>query len=308
MKIFDAHCDVLYKMWMNPQIDFTDRSLLHVNLEYLKQQKDTVIQCFAIYVPEHVTYEYRFHVSLEMVELFYEKIVNPYPEITLITTKKDIKKMKQGDIGAILTLEGCDAIGHSLTRLKTLYRLGVNAVGLTWNYANAVADGVLEERGAGLSNFGKQVVKENNRYKKWTDVSHLSEQSFWDTIEIAKYPIASHSNVKSIFNHKRNLNDNQIKALIERDGMIGLTFVPAFLDQHENATTSDLLKHIDHICSLGGQFHLGFGSDFDGITHTLMDLKHFGQYDQLINTLLKYYSSDLVRRFCYDNFIEHLPG
>ena len=103
-----------------------------------------------------------------------------------IQTKDDINMLKQDGIGAILTIEGCEAIGKDAMKLRLLYRLGVRSFGLTWNYANLLADGALETRGAGLTTFGKHVVQELNTLHVWTDVSHLNERSFWDVIEIAK--------------------------------------------------------------------------------------------------------------------------
>jgi len=222
--------------------------------------------------------------------------------------EEDIQALKHNEIGAILTLEGCDAIGTSLIKYKTLLRLGVSSVGLTWNYANAVSDGILEERGAGLSTFGKNVVKENNLVDAWTDVSHLSVKGFWDVLELAKYPIASHSNAYTICNHSRNLSDDQIKALISKNGMIGITFVPHFLNENGSAHITDVLKHIDYICALGGEFNLGFGSDFDGITETVIGLSSYKNYEDLINLLLKYYKEEQVKRFLFSNFVEHLPN
>ena len=94
--------------------------------------------------------------------------------------------LKQDEIGAILTLEGCEALGKDEMKLRLFYRLGVRSFGLTWNYANLLADGALETRGAGLTTFGKHIVQELNTLHVWTDVSHLNERSFWDVIEIAK--------------------------------------------------------------------------------------------------------------------------
>lgn len=102
-----------------------------------------------------------------------------------IQTKDDINMLKQDGIGAILTIEGCEAIGKDAMKLRLLYRLGVRSFGLTWNYANLLADGALETRG-GFNDFGKHVVQELNTLHVWTDVSHLNERSFWDVIEIAK--------------------------------------------------------------------------------------------------------------------------
>lgn len=306
MKIFDAHCDVLYQLWENPSLNFQNSPNLHITFEKLIQSGSKV-QCFAIYIPEKVRYLERFLVALEMVELFYTKVLAISPKLKLVRTKKDIEQLKDDEIGALLTLEGCDAIGKDLIKLKTLFRLGVSSVGLTWNYANDVADGSLEKRGAGLSDFGRRVVEENNAAYAWTDVSHLSEKGFWDCIEVSKYMIASHSNCYSLCAHPRNLNDEQIKALIKKDGMIGVTFVPQFLTENKVATIDDILKHLEHICALGGENNVGFGSDFDGITTTTLGLENYQGYEKLLTALSKHYSSSQIEKFLFTNFYNHLP-
>lgn len=307
MKIFDAHCDVLYKLWLNPALCFDSSDELHVDYKRLKNGQAKV-QCMAIYVPEDVPYQERFEAALEMVNILNDKILSTFEDLKLVKTKKDIEKLTANEIGIILTLEGCDAIGNSLTRLRTLFHLGVKSVGLTWNYGNAVADGILEPRGAGLSLFGKKVVEENNRFNAWTDVSHLSIKGFWDVLELADYPIASHSNAYSLCQHPRNLHNDQIKALIEKDSIIGINFVPYFLNETGAATIKDVVNHIDYICQLGGEKNIGFGSDFDGITATVAGLEHYGCYNQLVEELYKHFTEDQIYHFCYKNFVDHLPN
>ncbi len=306
MKIFDAHCDVLYKLWLNPTLSFLSSEELHVTFNGLRAGKGKV-QCMAIYIPEEVPFQERFDVALEMVNILYEKILPISPDLRLVKTKKEINELKEHEIGIMLTLEGCDAIGTSLTRLRTLFHLGVRSVGLTWNYSNAVADGILEPRGAGLSLFGKKVIEENNLNKAWTDVSHLSIKGFWDVLELAKYPIATHSNALALCPNPRNLNDDQIKALIKKDSIIGINFWPYFLTGEASATVTDVLKHIDYICGLGGEKNIGFGSDFDGISQTVTGLEKFRYYGHLVEELYRNFTADQVYHFCYQNFVNHLP-
>ncbi|MCZ0754108.1 dipeptidase [Anoxybacillus sp. J5B_2022] len=303
--IFDAHCDALMKLWKNRSLSFADSQELHVTFQSLAKTKSKV-QCFAIYIPEYIPEEARFTVALEMVDLFFEHIIGRFPTIKFVQTKADIDALADDEIGAMLTLEGCEAIGTNLVKLKTLLRLGVMSVGLTWNWANAVADGAWEDRGAGLTRFGKQVIAQLNEAKRWTDVSHLSEKAFWDAVEIAEFPIASHSNAYALCPHPRNLRDEQIRALIQKNGMIGITFVPYFLTTKQ-ASISDVLRHLDHVCSLGGEQHVGFGSDFDGIDETTIGLENSRGYEQLMNELQKRYTATAVERFLFRNFYEHLP-
>ncbi len=307
MKIFDGHCDVLYKLFINPTLDFCQSAELQVNLERLNSS-GTRVQLFAIYVPESVHPDLKFEAALRMVDLFYEKVLSPNPQMKLVTNRAEIGQLAENEIGALLTLEGCDAIGQDLLKLRTLLRLGVRSVGLTWNYANHVADGAMEERGAGLTKFGRQVVQLLNETKTACDVSHLSERGFWDVLEVAESVFASHSNSYVKCPHPRNLRDDQIKELIKRNSVIGITFVPEFLSgRKETASIDDVLRHLDHICSLGGENHVGFGSDFDGIEFTVKNLSGNEQYENLCNELQKYYTDIQVRKFLYENMAARLP-
>ncbi|MGV2941187.1 dipeptidase [Mesobacillus sp. LC4] len=307
MKIFDAHCDVLYKLFVDPTLDFSKAPELQVNLERL-EASNTKVQLFAIYVPESVHPDLKFEAALRMADLFYEKVLKPHPHIKLVKDRGDIDQLAENEIGAVLTLEGCDAIGQDLLKLRTLLRLGVRSVGLTWNYGNYVADGALEERGAGLSRFGRQVVQLLNETGTPCDVSHLSEQGFWDVMDGADHVFASHSNCYSLCQHRRNLKDDQIKALIDRDSVIGVTFVPEFLSgKKTSASIQDVVRHLDHICSLGGENHVGFGSDFDGIEFSVRNLEGNDQYENLWNELQKYYSDIQVNKFLYKNMASRLP-
>ena len=306
MKIFDAHCDVLYKMFINRHLEFEYSPQLQVHLKGLLSA-GVKVQCFAIYIPESVHPETRFNAALFMVELFYEKVLKPSSQLKFISTCEEMERLAANEIGAILTLEGCDAIGNDLLKLKTLLRLGVSSVGLTWNYGNNVADGILEERGAGISNFGKEVLNILNTTHTWCDVSHLSERGFWDVMEYGDYPIASHSNCYSLCPHPRNLKNDQIEALIDRDSVMGLAFEPEFLTGSQMAKVTDIVRHLENVCSLGGEEHVGFGSDFDGTNGKVKGLDSVEQYDYLINELIKYYSITQVENFLYKNFHNRFP-
>jgi membrane dipeptidase len=300
--IFDAHCDVLMKLYLESDtLSFQSKEDMHITYPQLCEGGSKV-QLFAIYIPSHLKPGQRFQAALNMVNLFHNRIIEPHPEMKFITSKEDIENLSHNEIGAILTLEGAEAIEEDIGKLETLYRLGVRSVGLTWNWANAAADGALEPRGGGLTNFGSDMVKFLNEKKLWTDVSHLCENAFWDVIEEAHYPIASHSNAYSICPNPRNLKNDQIESLINKDSVIGITFVPPFLNKKGSAELTDIVRHIEHICSLGGEDHVGFGSDFDGINETVKGLSSYHQYENLIVILQRYYSDRQIRKFLYGNF------
>ena len=167
--IFDAHCDVLLKLYLEPGTGaFQSKGSLHITYPQLLQGRSKV-QLFAIYIPSDLKPGQRFQAALEMVNMFYNQILKPNPKLKLVTSKKDVEILKEDEIGAMLTLEGAEAVEEDLTKLEILYRLGVRSVGLTWNWANAAADGALEPRGGGLTNFGYDIVSFLNEKKLWTD-------------------------------------------------------------------------------------------------------------------------------------------
>jgi len=304
VNIIDLHCDVLWKLWESKgKIRFADSPELDANKERL-QKGNVKVQCFAVFVSPELKSNEQFQTALEQINYFYTEILEKNPDIIQIRDWKDVLDLKPGQTGAVLTLEGVDCIGNDLQKLSLLNHMGVRAVGLTWNYGNLAADGAEELRGAGLTMFGKQVVLLNNQRKMLTDVSHLSERAFWDVMELADYPIASHSNAKALCNHPRNLTDKQAEALFAKNAMVHVVFYPEFIAKKEIVTISDLIKHIDHFCSIGGVRHIGFGSDFDGIDRHISGLENASQYQNLINELLKYYSEDQVRGFAGQNFLE----
>jgi membrane dipeptidase len=310
LKIIDTHCDALFKLQQSKRqlfqkkpLQFKDSPELNTNLGYLKTGNVNV-QFFAIFMMPEVPNEEKWQHALEQIDIFYHEILGQNPEMKHIKNWQDIKHLKAGEIGAVLTLEGADAFGNDLAKLRLLYQLGVMSIGLTWNNANLCADGVGEPRGAGLTEFGKEVVKLNNEHGVLTDVSHLSIKAFWDVMELAKHPIASHSNAYTLCKHPRNLNDEQIQAMFDKKAMIHVVFWPPFINyEQHNASISDLIKHIDYLCSLGGVRNIGLGSDFDGISSFITDLENASKYQNLINELLKHYSEDEVKGFAYRNFL-----
>lgn len=307
MNIIDLHCDALLKLWMKKgALRYSNSPELDTNKERL-QKGGVKVQCFAIFIPPAMKAEEKFQAALDQVDYFYNEILGNNPEMKHIKNWEDFDKLEEEEIGAMLTLEGADAIGNDLHKLSILYHLGVRSVGLTWNNANLAADGAGEPRGGGLTLFGKEIVQFNNEHKILTDVSHLSERGFWDVMELAKYPIASHSNAKALCNHRRNLSDRQAEAIFAKSGLVHIVLYPHFITESGKADISDVIRHIDHFCALGGVSQIGLGSDFDGIDTYVNGLEDASCYQNLIEGLLQHYSEEQVRGFAYKNFLNHRP-
>jgi membrane dipeptidase len=305
MYIIDFHCDALLKLWESKgALRFSNALELETNKTRLQQGK-VKVQCFAIFIDPSIHSDHKFQCALEQIDYFYQEVLGNNPEMKHIKNWGDFDQLKSGEIGAMLTLEGADAIGNDLTRLRILYQLGVRSVGLTWNNANLAADGAGEPRGGGLTLFGKEIVRLNNQFQVLTDVSHLSERAFWDVIDLADYPIASHSNSRALCDHPRNLYDAQAKAMFEKGGMIHVVYCPPFIKKNGQASVADLVNHIDHFCGLGGKKQIGLGSDFDGISTYVKGLEDASKSQNLINELLKYFKEEEVKGFAYKNFLDH---
>src|SRR5690606_29308304 len=128
-----------------------------------------------------------------------------------------------------------------------------------------------------------------------------------DLLEIANYPIASHSNSKTLCGHQRNLTDDQATHLFKKNGLIHVVYNPPFITEKDSASISDMIAHIDHFCSLGGVNQIGLGSDFDGISKKISNLEDASMHPALIEELLKKYSEDEVKGFAYKNFLNYIP-
>ena len=307
MNIIDLHCDVLYKMHESKgKMTFKDSADLDVTYEKLKQG-GVHIQAFAIFISPSIKSDEKFQVALDQIHYFYSDVIGKNPNMKALKTWEDFDQLQEGQIGAFLTLEGVDCIGNDLQKLSILHELGVRSIGLTWNNANLAADGVGEERGAGLTTFGKEIIQFCNEKKIFSDVSHLSEKAFWDVMDAAHFPIASHSNSKVMCADQRNLTDEQAVHLFNNNGLIHVIYNPPFVVEKGAASISDLISHIDHFCSLGGVGQIGLGSDFDGITEKIIGLEDASMHPALINALLTKYSEDEVKGFAYQNFLNYRP-
>lgn len=302
MEIIDLHCDVLLKLTTLEEPKFRNDSRLHANKERL-QLGQVKAQVFAIFIDPEIPQSMQFLEVMRQIEAFHTQVLQTEGMVH-ITEWSQLDTLAPHEIGAILSLEGCSAIGEDLTKLSAILDAGVMLVGLTWNEENAVAYGAEQDASLGLKPFGKEVVNMLNERDIIIDVAHLNEQGFWDVLPLAKHIIASHSNARAICDHPRNLTDQQAKALVEHGGHIHLVYYPHFIG--DNATMDDLIEHIKHLASVVGIEHLGVGSDFDGIDMTIKGLAHAGEAQNLLEMLREHFSDEEVRGIAHNNFKQYL--
>lgn len=198
-----------------------------------------------------------------------------------------------------LSLEGGEILEGSVERLDELEReLRPRMITLTWNYENEIGYPALSGSEYGLKPFGFELLNAMGVAGILADVSHLNEAGFWDVVERAQLPpVASHSNLKSLCDHPRNLTDRQAKAIIERGGFIGVNFYPRFLSETAKADINDIVRHIDAVVQMGGIGCVGFGSDFDGIEYSPEGVSSPSDFPMILDKLRKLgYSEDGIAR------------
>ena len=199
----------------------------------------------------------------------------------------------------VISIEGGEMLEGSLERLREFdAACRPRMIALTWNNENEIGHSAKSQSLDGLKPFGLTLLGEMDRLGILPDVSHLNEAGFWDVAEHAALPpVASHSNLKRLCGHCRNLTDEQVRAIIERGGFIGVNFYSCFLSSSEPATLDDVLRHIDGIVQMGGIGVVGFGSDFDGIDAWPEGLGNPADFPALIELLEKHgYSDDDIDR------------
>jgi membrane dipeptidase len=318
--VIDGHCDTLGSV-AKDELDLTVRRTEgHIDLPRLRAGGVTA-QIFAVFTAriEYSAAPDPLDLALRMIDALYQQLEAHGDQLVLATKAQDIERAKaEGKVAAILGLEGGEPLGEDqrrekqwdqplLDRLRIFHRLGVRNIGLTWSLRNALADGVFEtQTGGGLSNYGRAVVKEMNRLGIVVDIAHLAPAGVRDVLELSEAPIiASHTNARAVCDNPRNLTDEQLEGLARNGGVVGVTFVPVFVDP-EQATLDRLLDHVDHIVRVAGVDHVGLGSDFDGYggNKQMPEIRDAADLPAITAGLLaRGYSETDVRKFLGGNYL-----
>jgi membrane dipeptidase len=301
--IVDAHCDTASRADKNSGGLY--ENTFHLDIRRLSMTGPRV-QFFAAFADPCIYRNDTLSRVLSMLDLVYEAQEKHGDVFSVCKSADDIDKaLSCSKVAAVLSVEGGECLSGELSVLRQLYRLGVRSMLLTWNYRNHLADGAEEERGAGLTGFGKQVVAEMNRLGMIVDVSHLCEASFDDVMSVTIKPvIASHSNSMAVCRNPRNLTDRQLNDIKNNGGVVGINFYPFFLNNTDRADIDDVIRHIEHVCSVAGEDHIGIGSDFDGIKCTPGGLEGTERIPDLFERLQQLnYSNTFIEKFAGLNFM-----
>ncbi|HZN98311.1 MAG TPA: dipeptidase [Gemmatimonadales bacterium] len=320
--------------------DLRKRAPKHTDLARLAAGK-VGAQFWSIYVPGEIKDSGYARVQLEQFDIA-RRMIARYPDrLALALTADDIERnFKRGRIGSLLGMEGGHVIENSLGALRAYYALGARYLTLTHNVTLDWADAALDTaRHQGLTEFGKEVVREMNRLGMLVDLSHVSPGVMSDALDVTESPVIfSHSSARALTNHPRNVPDSILARLPRNGGVVMVTFVPAFVSpeaavwdteaQRERerlkstvsdtaerrrledewktahpqpqATLAQVADHIEHVRKVAGVDHVGIGSDFDGIDTVPEGLEDVSMFPNLF--------AELIRRGWSDADLKKLAG
>lgn len=281
MKVIDMHCDTISELMLaedrGEKLSLRENSL-HVDLMKMKKG-GYMLQSFAVFTHQERDRDITA-AALRMIDIYHNEIAANADLISPALSYADIaENAAGGKMSALLTMEEGAPCRGEVYLLRDFYRLGVRMMSLTWNYENEIGypntvaslPGYVKGRKYGLKPAGFAMVEEMQRLGMIVDVSHLSDDGFYDVCSVAKKPfVASHSNARALCGHTRNLTDDMIRKLADHGGVTGLNFCSMFLTEgsHES-TAARMAEHIRHIADVGGIGCVGLGTDYDGIESRL---------------------------------------
>ena len=337
--VFDGHNDVLLRLWLKKSTkavsDFIDGDAEgHLDLPRM-HDGGFAGGLFAIYTPSFddgidrenlnptpyapVSQLIAAQTTYEMANLLFElERETPNNGFQVCRSVADIRAaMSVGAIAAVMHIEGAEAIGTSLEGLQELHAMGLRSIGPLWSRDNVFGHGVpfnfpgSPDIGEGLTKAGKALVRECNRLRIMLDCSHLNLKGFWDLAELSDAPlVASHSNVHSICASPRNLFDNQLKAIGESGGIVGLNFAVLFLNAdgsyNQDLSPDVMIRHLDHMLRLAGEDNVGLGSDFDGagVPNFIRDVTGVPRLVEVMEHAG--YSAALIKKITSENWLRVL--
>lgn len=262
MDFFDLHCDTMLRLAGGGSLANVDA---HINLDK-GRAFGRWAQVFALFVRDNAPGEDTAYESYcRLRDSFYAQMEANAPRITQCRTALEMEQaFAAGKRAAILSVENGAALGGRIERLAEMQRDGVRLMTLTWMGENELGCG--SETGGPLTPFGRTVVQALPQYSIVPDVSHLSDEGIADVFECCDGPVvATHSNVRRITGHHRNLTLKQIAEIARRGGLIGINLFCQFLSyDQKSAGCDDVYRHLDAFLSAGAQDAVCFGTDFDG--------------------------------------------
>ncbi|MEE1144102.1 MAG: membrane dipeptidase [Acutalibacteraceae bacterium] len=274
MNYFDLHCDTLSRCVQKNEV--VEKNTGCVDVERLS----AFDKCYQVYAA------------------FIRDDISPADALTSFNRQYSLYKFSDfKNTGHILSVENASLLDYSLYRLCYLRECGVQILTLTWNGENCLGGGA--DTNIGLSDFGKTVIKECERLGIIVDLSHLSDKSFYDAMSIiSKPPIASHSNCRAVCNHRRNLTNEQLQNIFAAGGIVGLNLHCDFVG--DKLFPGNILKHIEHLLTLGGENSIALGTDFDGCS-PIKDVENIEKMPKFYEILCENLGISLANKIFYEN-------
>ena len=278
--------------------DLRRRTRGHTDLERLRAG-GVGAQFWSVYIPCDVAGPGAARVQLEQIDIA-RQIVRRYPEAfgEARSASEVEEEFGRGRIASLMGMEGGHAIENSLGALRAFYGAGVRYMTLTHGCNTDWADSATDEPlHGGLTEFGREVVREMNRLGMLVDLSHAAPSTMHAALDVAEAPVIfSHSSARAVTDHPRNVPDDVLVRLRQNGGIVMVTFVPSFVsdavrlyegpdDEAPRATLADVADHVEHIRDVAGIDHVGLGGDFDGITSVVQGLEDVSTYPALLEEL-----------------------
>lgn len=251
----DGHCDTLLAM--------REGTCRHVDIETMQRYMD--MQFMAIFIDEEKNPEKAME-KLEQLYLYYRTLLTEeYYDLWIpLKNGESFRRLEPENIGIVLALENCAALGADEDAVFDLYDKGFRSFGIVWNHENCFAGGA--ESDAGLTAAGERLLRCLNRLPVIADLAHMNERSFYDALNVLEYPpLVSHTCCYELNPHGRNLKESQMKELRMAGGLMGITFVDKFLEKEpQKASLDSVIDHILYASDFMGIDKVALGSDFDG--------------------------------------------
>ncbi|MEQ0230659.1 dipeptidase [Klebsiella sp. CN_Kp091] len=293
MAIFDGHNDLLLNLWLHHREDPATAFFAGIengHLDYPRMQRGGFAGgLFALFVPpqeyiarmapQHANQRWDpIDILWQQLAILKQLVAQSAGRVRLCLSAADIERCRQDNVLAMVAhIEGAGGFDGEGRDLQAFYAAGVRSIGPFWNIANRFGSGVngsfpgSPDTGPGLTAAGIFLIKQANALKMQIDVSHMNEKAFWDTAHHSTSPlVATHSNAHALCPQPRNLTDEQLLAIRDSGGVVGVNFGNAFLraDGKRDSDTPlrTIVHHIDYLINIMGDDHVALGSDFDGIT------------------------------------------
>ena len=287
--VFDFHCDTALALLGDDfnQAGNLRKNQLHIDLERASKLGGYA-QCFACFTTPMMEEQY----GVSPVVMFERELATIQREVDknrdliaiAYSPAEILEHRKAGKMSAILTLEGTAGFGHDPALLEDLYAIGFRVVSLGWNEKNSLTGSPVT--GGGLTDMGREFVREAQRLGFLVDVSHISDEGFWDMMKITEGPIlATHSNSRSVFSNSRNLTDDMFRAICETGGVAGYNACDEF--PGANPTVDTICDHIFRFLELDPDGkHVALGGDLDGVSKMPEGFDGVQSWPVLANRLL----------------------